>query len=105
DAAVLRSLIQVLGPDEARRALCNVGEAIEPGGLLVIVGHVLQDNRLEPAAAVAMNLAFLSIYDAGQTYTEREHRRWLGETGFVDIEVQYGAATAGASIILARKSG
>ena len=90
DVAVLRNLIQVLGPDEARRALHNVGEAIEPGGLLIIVGHILQDSRLEP--------------DAGQAYTEREHRSWLDEAGFADIEVQYGAAPAGMSIVLARKT-
>ena len=104
DVAVLRNLIQVLGPDEARRALHNVGEAIEPGGLLIIVGHVLQDSRLEPVAAVGMNLIFLSIYDAGQAYTEREHRSWLDDAGFADIEVQYGAAPAGMSIVLARKT-
>ena len=88
DVAVLRDLIQVLGPDEARRALHNIGEAIEPGGLLIIVGHVLHDSRLEPIAAVGINLVFLSIYDAGQAYTELEHRSWLGEAGFADIEVQ-----------------
>ena len=104
DVAVLRNLIQVLGADEARRALHNVGEAIEPGGLLIIVGHVLHDSRLEPLVAVGMNLVFLSIYDAGQAYTEREHRSWLGEAGFADIEVQYGAAPAGMSIVQARKT-
>jgi predicted O-methyltransferase YrrM len=105
DVAVLRNLIQVLGPDEARRALHNVGEAIEPGGLLIIVGHVLHDSRLEPATAVGLNLVFLSIYDAGQAYTEREHRSWLDEAGFADVEIQYGAAPAGTSIVLARKAG
>jgi hypothetical protein len=105
DVAVLRNLIQVLGPDDARRALRNVGEAIDPGSLLIIVGHVLHDSRLEPVAAVGLNLVFLSIYDAGQAYTEREHRSWLDEAGFSDIEVQYGAAPAQASIVLARKTG
>ena len=51
-----------------------------------------------------MNLIFLSIYDAGQAYTEREHRSWLDDAGFADIEVQYGAAPAGMSIVLARKT-
>ena len=52
DVAVLRSLIQVLGPTQARRALCNVGQAIDPGGAIFVVGHVLRDNRLSPAPAV-----------------------------------------------------
>jgi hypothetical protein len=104
DAAVLRNLIQVLGPDAARRALQNVGAAIGRGGALFIVGHVLKDSRLAPAAAVGLNLAFLSIYDEGQAYTEREHRTWLSEAGFSGIGVQYGAAPGGASIVTARKS-
>jgi len=104
DAAVLRNLIQVLGPDAARRALQNVGAAIERGGALFVVGHVLEDTRLAPAAAVGLNLAFLSIYDEGQAHTEREHRTWLADAGFSDVDVRYGAAPGGASIVAARKT-
>jgi len=103
DAAVLRSVIQVLGPGEARRAICNVGQAINPSGAIFIVGHVLKDNRLSPAPAVGMNLVFLGIYDEGQAHTEGDHRTWLDEAGFSEIDVQYGAARAGASIVVARK--
>ena len=103
DVAVLRNLIQVLGPDQARSALRNAGAAVEPGGSLIIAGHVLEDNRLAPAAAVRINLAFVSIYDAGQAYTEGEHRGWLAQAGFSDMEVHYGASPGGASIVTARK--
>ena len=104
DVAVLRSLVQVLGPHAARRALRNVGEAIERGGWLFVVGHILEDSRLAPAAAVCQNLAFISVYDEGQAYTEREHRTWLAESGFTNIDVHYGAAAGGASIVIARKT-
>jgi 2-hydroxy-4-(methylsulfanyl)butanoate S-methyltransferase len=103
DLAVLRFLIQVLGPDQARAALRNVGEAMEPGGALIIVGQMLEDSRLKPPTAVGLNLAFVSIYDDGQAYTEQEHRAWLAEAGFDDIDVAYGAAPGGASIVTARK--
>jgi hypothetical protein len=103
DAAILRNLIQVLGPDDARRALRHVGAAIEPGGMLLVVGHALEDSRLGPLPAVGLNLVFVSIYDEGQAYTEREHRAWLADAGFAEIDVQYGAAPAGASIVVARK--
>ena len=105
DAAVLRFLIQVLGPDQARRMLQNVGQVIEPGGAIFIVGHVLENSRLSPLPAVGLNLAFLSIYDEGQAYTEREHHTWLAKAGFSDIDVQYGAAPGGASVVTARKAG
>ena len=104
DAAVLRNLIQVLGPDSARRALRSVGEAMHRDGTLFIVGHLLEDSRLSPAAAVGINLVFLSIYDEGQAYTETEYRTWLAEAGFSDIAVQFGAGPGGASIVAARKT-
>lgn len=103
DAAVLRFLIQVLAPDQARAALRNVGKAMEPGGALFVVGHVLENSRLKPAAAVGLNLAFVSIYDDGQAYTEEEHRAWLAEAGFDHIDVQFGVAPGGSSIVTARK--
>jgi cyclopropane fatty-acyl-phospholipid synthase-like methyltransferase len=103
DVAVLRNLIQVLGREEARSALRNVGLAVEPGGSLIIIGHVLEDNRLAPTPAVRINLAFVSIYDAGQAYTESEHRGWLTQAGFSDVAVQYGASPGGASIVTARR--
>ena len=32
------------------------------------------------------NLAFLNMFDAGESYTEGEYREWLTDAGFVDIE-------------------
>ena len=87
DVAVMRALIQVISAGAARRALLNVGKAINPGGTLYIVSTGLLDNsRLSPPEAVAFNLVFLNIYDHGQAYTEQEHRDWLAEAGFEGFE-------------------
>ncbi len=104
DVAALRNLIQVLAPDQARRLLRNLGKAMEPGGTILILGHVLEESRLSPAQAVGLNLTFLSIYDEGQAYTEGEHRLWLAEAGFSEMETQYGVAPGGLSVIVARKN-
>jgi hypothetical protein len=103
DVAVFRNLIQVLSRDQAQQALSNVGAKIEAGGTIYIVGHVLDDSRLAPANAVGINLVFLSIYDGGQSYTEGEHRAWLAEAGFAQVEVRYGAGPVGSTVIVARK--
>ena len=66
----------------------EVRAAIGDNGALFIVGHLLEDSRLSPAAAVGINLVFLCIYDEGQAYTETEYRNWLAEAGFSDICVQ-----------------
>jgi len=101
DVAVMKSLIQVLNPDQARRALRNVGQVIVPGGAIYILGSVLDDSRLSPPEAVASNLNFLNVYDGGQSYTEGEYRGWLTEAGFEDIERV--VIPDGTSIITARK--
>lgn len=86
DVAVLFRLIQVLSPDQARRVLQNVSQVTEPGGVIYIVGQVLDDSRLSPPETVAGNLFFLNVFDEGQAYTEHEHRDWLAAAGFAQCE-------------------
>lgn len=101
DAVIMKSFIQVLNPDQARRALANVHRVTEPGGAVYILGSVLDDSRLSPPEAVASSLNFLNIYDGGQSYTEGEYRDWLTEAGFVDVERVL--TSNGTSIVTARK--
>jgi ubiquinone/menaquinone biosynthesis C-methylase UbiE len=86
DVAVLLRLIQVLSPDQARHVLQNVSQVIEPGGVIAIVGQVLDNSRLSPPETVAGNLFFLNVFDEGQAYTEQEHRDWLADAGFEQCE-------------------
>ena len=101
DVAVLRAFIQVLSPDEARHALHNLIQVLEPGSPIYIVGQVLDDSRLSPPETVAFNLVFINVYDEGQAYTEHEYRSWLTEAGFTKIERVILAG--GQSLIKARK--
>lgn len=73
DAAIMRSFIQVLSRDDARRALGNVGRAMAPGGSLFIIGHVVDDSRVAPASVAAYNLIFLNVYRDGEAYTAGEY--------------------------------
>lgn len=85
DVATLRAFIQVLGVEQSKHALKEVSKALKPGGEIFILGSVLDDSRISPAATVAFNLLFLNVYDEGQAYTEQEYRTWLGEAGFENI--------------------
>ena len=101
DVAVMKSIIQVLSPDDARKALSHVNKSLVPGGALFIMGVVLDDSRLSPPYAVSTNLTFLNVYDEGRAYTESEYRDWLDEVGFVFLERV--VTPNGTSIIKARK--
>ena len=104
DAAVLRGFIQVLSPLEARRAIQNIGAALNPGGRIFIIGQILDDSRRSPLDAVGFNLTFLNYFDAGESYTESEHREWLSGAGFVDINRSLSLLPDGNSLITARKA-
>ena len=86
DVAVLRGFLQVLSQEDARLAVKNIGAAVNQGGKIFIIGQILDDSRMSPAEAVGFNLAFINSYDAGESYTESEHRGWLTEAGFVEID-------------------
>ena len=102
DAAVLSSVIQVVSRDTARRLLNNVGKVIGPGGVVYIRGDVLDDSGVAPMESVIRNLIYLNVYNEGQAYTEQEHREWLKESGFEDVERKI--LQDGFSLIRARKT-
>jgi predicted O-methyltransferase YrrM len=86
DIAVLSAFIQVLSPDNARRALKNVIQAINPDGTIYIRGSGIIDNsRTSPPEKVGLNLVFINVYDEGQAYTEQEYKDWLVEAGLVNF--------------------
>ena len=103
DVAILRGLLQVLSPKDAGVAVRNISPSINPGGTIYIVGQILDDSRTSPLEAVGFNLNFINNYDAGESYTEQEHRGWLSEAGFVDIERASFRLPEGNGVMTARK--
>jgi SAM-dependent methyltransferase len=102
DVAVLCALLQVFSPDDARRALKNVGSVVNPDGRVFITGSgIIDSTRTSPPDLVGFNLVFINVYDEGQAYTEQEHQKWLEEASFGDFERLVMPDTR--SIITARK--
>ncbi|MGE0484064.1 MAG: methyltransferase [Gammaproteobacteria bacterium] len=81
DAVVLRSVLQVLSAEQAAAALRHAVAALAPGGECFVVGRMLDDSRLAPLDAVAVNVMFLNVYEAGQAWTESEYRGWFEQAG------------------------
>jgi SAM-dependent methyltransferase len=103
DAVVLRALLQVLSAPDARQAIKNTAAALSPGGKMFIVGQILDDSRISPSESVGFNLNFINSFDAGEAYTEAEHREWLGEAKLVEIERASYMLVGGNGLITARK--
>ena len=105
DVAVLRGLLQVFSAEDAARAVKNIAAAIKPNGKIYIIGQILDDSRISPAEAVGFNLNLINHYPAGEAYTESEHRQWLTNAGFVEIERSNALIAEGSGLMMARKAG
>jgi hypothetical protein len=103
DTVVLRAFLQVLSPEDAQLAVKNVAPAVKPAGKIYVLGHILDDSRTSPPEALGFNLSLISQFDSGESYTEQEHRNWLGEAGFTDIERANFMLANEHSIMVARK--
>ena len=101
DVAVLRSMLQILSPEQAKKVVENVSHSLASGGTIVILGIMVDDSRLSPPGAAAFNLVFMNFYDDGRCYTESEQRGWLEAAGFVNIRRE--TLPDGAQLITARK--
>ena len=104
DAAILRAVVQVLGPDEAARAIRHAASCLRPGGTLYIIGGgILDDDRMGPQGAVYLNLTFLNFYTEGRAHTESAHRTWLEQAGCTAVKRLQLPSGRGA--IIATKTG
>ncbi len=101
DVAVVKSFIQVLSPEQARRALRHISDVMNSGGAIYILGQILDNSRLSPLESVTRNLLFLNVYEEGQAFTEGEYLEWLSEAGFSGCE--RARLREGNSVITARK--
>jgi len=86
DLAILKAVIQVMPPDQAGSAILNAARSLNPGGEIAVAGWgVVDDDRLGPPEGVFLNLTFLNLYRAGESYTEGQYRAWLAAAGFHGI--------------------
>ena len=86
DLAIMKAVVQVLPPDQARASILNAARCLTPAGEIVIAGSgVVDDDRLGPSEGVFLNLTFLNLYRSGESYTEGQYRAWMTEAGFRDI--------------------
>lgn len=104
DVAVLRALLQTISREQAEATLRHIGQSMEPGGKLFIVGTVLENSFLSPPASLAFGLVFLNVYEEGCSYTEKEYAEMLGSAGFNNISLQYDALDDGYALITAEKA-
>ncbi len=82
DLILLSAVIHINSPEENKDLINKCTEALNPDGQLVILDHVMTEDRTLPAAGAFFALNMLVGTEKGDTYTENEIKSWLQKAGF-----------------------
>jgi SAM-dependent methyltransferase len=86
DLALVARFLHLLAPRDREALLSRVHAALAPGGRVIILQILLNDDRVSPLFAAAMNFNVLATTPSGQVQTEGELEALLKGTGFDHLE-------------------
>jgi ubiquinone/menaquinone biosynthesis C-methylase UbiE len=84
DLVLLPNFLHHFDPPTCETLLARSRAALAPGGRVVLVEFVPDDDRLGPPDAVRFSLVMLATTPGGDAYTFAEYRAMLERTGFRD---------------------
>jgi predicted O-methyltransferase YrrM len=102
DLAFLSAVVHSNAPEENAGLVRKCAGALNPGGLVAIMDWVMEEDRTAPAMGAMFALNMLVATDHGDTFTEREMRRWIGDAGLAQgprLDMPFGSG-----IVVGRKS-
>ena len=83
--ATLGHILHSEGESASRQLLRRVFDALAPGGTILIAEFLPNDDRRGPATPLIFAVNMLVNTDLGDTFTFKEIKSWLAETGFRKI--------------------
>lgn len=86
DLALLGNIVHSEGEAASRDLFKRINRALKPGGRMVIVDMIPNDERTGPPFALFFALNMLINTEKGGTYTLAEYTHWLKDAGFTRIE-------------------
>ena len=82
DLILLSAVIHINSPEENKILMNKCAEALNPEGQIVILDHVMNEDRTLPPAGAFFALNMIVGTEKGDTYTENEIKSWLQHSGF-----------------------
>ena len=86
DLALLGNIVHSEGEDSSRDLFKRLYRALKPGGRVVVIDMIPNDERTGPPFALIFALNMLLNTEKGGTYTLEEYTRWLNDAGFKRVE-------------------
>ena len=84
----MSAIIHINSPEENRQLILRGANALRAGGQLIVLDHIMNEDRTEPAvgAFFALNMLVGTLH--GDTYTRSEIESWMEQAGLSDIRLQ-----------------
>ncbi|MBC8436150.1 MAG: hypothetical protein H8D88_01150, partial [Bacteroidetes bacterium] len=101
DLIFMSAIIHINSPEENRLLIRKGAEALNPGGQLVILDHIMNEDRTEPEVGAIFAINMLVGTKHGDTYTEKEIRSWMLDAGLIDISLI--TTPSGIQLMVGRK--
>jgi SAM-dependent methyltransferase len=99
DVVLLPNFLHHFNIADCTQFLRRVQAALRPGGRVVIVEFVPNDDRITPPAAAGFSFVMLGTTPEGDAYTFAEYRAMLTDAGFCDATLHPLALTAESAVI------
>ena len=99
DAVLVPNFLHHFNRAECTRFLGRTHAALRPGGRVVIVEFVPNDDRITPPPAASFSLVMLGTTPEGDAYTFAEYRTMLAEAGFREATLHPLPPTAECAVI------
>jgi len=87
DLALLSAIIHQNSPKQNLDLFQKAYQALNPGGMLLIRDHIMDDSRTHPPEGALFALNMLVNTEGGDAYTFGEVKEALEEAGFVDVKM------------------
>ncbi|MCB2156580.1 methyltransferase domain-containing protein [bacterium] len=86
DLMLMSAILHINSPDQNRLLLRKAFEALVPGGRVVVMEFLLEEDRIHPPHGAIFALNMLTGTECGDAYTEAEIRHWMEGAGLTNIE-------------------
>jgi len=88
DIVLLTNFLQLFDEETNERLLRKLHAALAPGGRVVTVGFIANEDRITPPRAAAFGIIMLGTTRGGDAYTSSEYDRMFQNAGFSRNEIQ-----------------
>lgn len=99
DAVLIPNFLHHFNVADCTRFLRRVREALRPGGSVVIIEFVPNDDRVTPPPAAGFALVMLGTTPEGDAYTFAEYEQMLAAAGFLPPDFHALPPTAQSAVI------